>query len=87
MQKDKRLKDIMRSGNCLVKKFQKQEGRGRLLDYEMLISQVELRLISRVLNMSKLSTDQLVWCQTKLNNINFVNRKIYVEPSFLLFPC
>ncbi|KAM7487431.1 hypothetical protein LguiB_024915 [Lonicera macranthoides] len=85
--KEKRLKDIMRSGNCLVKKFQKQEGRGRLLHYEMLVSQVELRLISMVLNMSKLSTDQLVWCQTKLNNINFVNRKIYVEPSFLLFPC
>uniref|UniRef100_A0A5B6Z1A4 Ribosomal protein L34Ae n=2 Tax=Davidia involucrata TaxID=16924 RepID=A0A5B6Z1A4_DAVIN len=82
--KERRIKDILRSGNCIVKKFQKhQEGR---LDHSMLLARVELRLVSRVLNMSRLTTDQLVWCQKKLNKINFVGRKIHVEPSFLLFP-
>uniref|UniRef100_A0A5B6Z0Q5 Ribosomal protein L34Ae n=1 Tax=Davidia involucrata TaxID=16924 RepID=A0A5B6Z0Q5_DAVIN len=82
--KEKRLKDILRSGNCIVKKFQKhQEGR---LDHAMFLAQVELRLVSRVLNMSRLTTDQLVWCQKKLNKINFISRKIHVEPTFLLFP-
>ncbi|KAA8529427.1 hypothetical protein F0562_033774 [Nyssa sinensis] len=82
--KEKRLKDILRSGNCIVKKFQKhQEDR---LDQATLFARVELRLVSRVLNMSRLTTDQLVWCQMKLNKINIVSRKIHVEPSFLLFP-
>ncbi|CAK9136354.1 unnamed protein product [Ilex paraguariensis] len=84
-EKEKRLKEILRSGNCIVKKFQKHQG-GRLGDARF-ISQVELRLISRVLSLSRLTRDQLVWCQKKLDNINFVNRKIHVEPLFLLFPC
>ncbi|KAA8532978.1 hypothetical protein F0562_032905 [Nyssa sinensis] len=82
--KERRLKDLIRSGNCIVKKFQKhQEGR---LDHAMFFAQVELRLVSRVLNMSRLTSDQLVWCHKKLNKINFVSRKIHIEPSFLLFP-
>lgn len=82
--KEKRLKEMLRSGNCIVKKFQKHQG-GRV-KHDIFISQVELRLVSRVLNLSRLTTDQLVWCQSKLNRINFVNRRIFVEPSFLLFP-
>ncbi|XP_058193434.1 uncharacterized protein LOC131310449 isoform X1 [Rhododendron vialii] len=82
--KEKRLKDLLRSGNCLVKKFQKhQESR---LSGALLFAQVELKLVSRVLNMSRLTTDQLVWCQKKLNKVSIVNRKIQLEPSFLLFP-
>ncbi|KAE9454510.1 hypothetical protein C3L33_13586, partial [Rhododendron williamsianum] len=77
-------KDLLRSGNCLVKKFQKhQESR---LSGALLFAQVELKLVSRVLNMSRLTTDQLVWCQKKLNKVSIVNRKIQLEPSFLLFP-
>lgn len=82
--KEKRLKDLLRSGNCLVKKFQKhQESR---LSGALLFAQVELKLVSRVMNMSRLTTDQLVWCQKKLNKVSIVNRKIQLEPSFLLFP-
>ncbi|BFG16676.1 hypothetical protein CerSpe_029500 [Prunus speciosa] len=83
--KEKKLKDILRSGNCVVKKFQKQQE--ERLEHTLLIAQVELRLISRVLNMSKLKTEQLVWCHEKLDKITFVHRKVHREPSFLLFPC
>ncbi|KAL6294732.1 hypothetical protein ACE6H2_002874 [Prunus campanulata] len=83
--KEKKLKDILRSGNCVVKKFQKQQE--ERLEHTLLIAQVELRLISRVLNMSKLKTEQLVWCHEKLDKIAFVHRKVHMEPSFLLFPC
>lgn len=83
--KEKRLKEILRSGNCIVKKIQKSQG-GRV-KHDLLICQVELSLVSRVLHMSRCTTDQLIWCQSKLNKINFVNRKFSVEPSFLLFPC
>lgn len=83
--KEKRLKDILRTGNCLVKKFQKHQRAS--LDLPLFLSQVELRLVSRVLSLPRLTHDQLIWCQTKLNNINFFDRKIHIEPLFLLFPC
>ncbi|GJW59286.1 putative ribosomal protein L34Ae, partial [Tanacetum coccineum] len=84
--KEKRLKDMLRTGNCIVKKFQKQQE--TVLDQHMFVSQVELRLVSRVLSLPRLTRDQLLWCQSKLNNIKFIDRKIQVEDSlFLLFPC
>ncbi|XP_076931999.1 uncharacterized protein LOC143597367 [Bidens hawaiensis] len=84
--KERKLKDLLRTGNCIVKKFQKQQE--TILDQHMFVSQVELRLVSRVLNLPRLSRDQLIWCQSKLNNIKFVDRKVRVEDSlFLLFPC
>ncbi|KAI3733636.1 hypothetical protein L6452_13084 [Arctium lappa] len=84
--KEKRLKDRLRTGNCIVKKFQKHQE--TILDQHMFVSQVELKLVSRVLSLPRLSRDQLVWCRSKLNNIKFIDRKIQVEDSlFLLFPC
>ncbi|CAO2829589.1 unnamed protein product [Amaranthus hypochondriacus] len=84
--KEKKLRDLVRSGNCLVRKFQKHQDQ-KLISHEMLVAQVELGLVSRVLRMKKLSTDQLLWCHKKLNKIDIVNRKIYLDYSFLLFPC
>ncbi|XP_062111613.1 uncharacterized protein LOC133823053 isoform X2 [Humulus lupulus] len=74
--KDRKVKDVQRSGNCVVKKFQKhQEQKGRL-EQVLFHAQVELRLIARVLNMSRLTRDQLIWCQRKLNQISFFQRKV-----------
>ena len=84
--KEKRLRELLRSGNCILKKFQKhyhEDGADQVLYF---FSQVDMRLVWRVLNMSRITTDQLAWCRSKLNKINFVNRRIHVEPSFLLFP-
>ncbi|XP_076952359.1 uncharacterized protein LOC143626067 [Bidens hawaiensis] len=84
--KERKLKDLLRTGNCIVKKFQKQQE--TILDQHMFVSQVELRLVSRVLSLPRLSRDQLFWCQSKLNNVKFIDRKARVEDSlFLLFPC
>ncbi|RVW25396.1 hypothetical protein CK203_113029 [Vitis vinifera] len=82
--KEKKLKELLRSKNCIVKRLQKH--REDRLDRSLFFAKVELRLISRALNMSRLTTDQLAWCQKKLSQINIVNRKIHVEPSFMLFP-
>ncbi|KAI3963377.1 hypothetical protein MKW98_022799 [Papaver atlanticum] len=83
--KDKKLKEIMRIGNCIVRKFQKQNEEHS--SQAVFHSQVDLKLVSRVLHMSKISNDQLVWCRKKLNNITLVDRKIHLESSFLPFPC
>ncbi|CAL0315181.1 unnamed protein product [Lupinus luteus] len=84
--KERKLKDIVRSGNCIVRKFQKHHE--DQLDHEQMIAQVGLKLISRVLNMSELRKEQVIWSHEKLHTIKFLTRKIVqVEPSILLFPC
>ncbi|CAI8606813.1 unnamed protein product [Vicia faba] len=85
--KERKLKDILRSGNCIVRKFQKYNKDQIQLDHDLLRAQVELKLISRVIKMKKLTKDHLLWCSENLNQIKFVDRKILVEASFLLFPC
>lgn len=85
MQKEKKLKDILRIRNCLVKKFKKpKEDRS---NQDLFFTQVDLKLVARVLRMSRITTEQLVWCHTKLSNIVFIEGKVHREPSFLLFPC
>ncbi|KFK41384.1 hypothetical protein AALP_AA2G123400 [Arabis alpina] len=87
--KEKKLKEILRSQSCIVNKLKKNESKSSigLVKDELLIAQIELRLVSRVMNMSKLTTEKLVWCQEKLNRISFNGRRIHMEPSFSLLPC
>ncbi|XP_041004517.1 uncharacterized protein LOC121249781 [Juglans microcarpa x Juglans regia] len=85
--KEKKLRDILKSGNCMLKKFQKHQDEYNI-DHHYFFCQVDMKLVSRVLNMHRITTDQLVWCRGKLSQIRFVNRKMHVEsPSILLFPC
>lgn len=81
------LKDQIRSGNCILKKLKKCREDDAEDQVLIFFSQVDMKLVSRVLNMQRLTADQLAWCRNKLNTISFVNRKIHVEPSFCLFPC
>ncbi|KAG6522563.1 hypothetical protein ZIOFF_019703 [Zingiber officinale] len=84
--KEKKLKDILRTGNCLVKKFKKpKEDRS---NEDVFFSQVDLKLVGRVLRMPRITTEQLLWCHKKLSKIKFVERKVFREPcNFLEFPC
>ncbi|XP_018438886.2 uncharacterized protein LOC108811341 isoform X2 [Raphanus sativus] len=47
---------------------------------------IELKLVSRVLQMSLVSSSHLKWCQHKLNNIDFNGGKISRNSSPVLFP-
>nr|GMC90256.1 uncharacterized protein LOC109153702 isoform X1 [Ipomoea batatas]GMC91589.1 uncharacterized protein LOC109153702 isoform X1 [Ipomoea batatas] len=86
LQKENALKNILRSEQCILRMLRRC--RGEDSDHVLyFFSQVDMKLVCRVLNMSRLTTDQLVWCHEKLSRISFVQRKIRVEPSFLLFPC
>ncbi|KFK37579.1 hypothetical protein AALP_AA3G001600 [Arabis alpina] len=47
---------------------------------------IDLKLVSRVLHMSLVSSSHLKWCQHKLNNIDYNGGKIFRSPSSVLFP-
>lgn len=85
VQKERKLKDVLRSENCILRKFRRssEDDSDQVLYF---FSQVDMKLVARVLNMSKITRDQLIWCHNKLSRISFVNRKIHVQPAFLLFP-
>ncbi|XP_019442650.1 PREDICTED: uncharacterized protein LOC109347335 [Lupinus angustifolius] len=85
-QKEKTLSEFLKNRSCILNKFQKHE-KDETNNFLYFFSQVDMKLVWRVLNMSRITNDQLTWCHNKLNNINFVNRRIIIEPSFLLFPC
>ncbi|XP_051117232.1 uncharacterized protein LOC127241972 isoform X2 [Andrographis paniculata] len=90
--KERKLKDIVRSEKCILRRLQysdiREDGGGRDSNQvlNLFFAEVEMKLVCRVLNMSKISRDQLIWCRNKLRAITFVSRKIYIEPGFLLFP-
>ncbi|KAK8947630.1 hypothetical protein KSP40_PGU016410 [Platanthera guangdongensis] len=85
LKKEKKLKDLQRAGNCIVKRFKKpQEDRS---NQDLFFTQIDLKLVSRALKMSRISSEQLRWCHKKLSKINFSPGKVHRDPSFLLFPC
>ncbi|XP_071693855.1 uncharacterized protein [Rutidosis leptorrhynchoides] len=85
--KQRKLKEQLRSGNCILKKLRSCREDDEIEDQVLyFFCQVDMKLVSRVLQMSKLTSEQLVWCHNKLSQVSFVNKKIRVEPSFLLFP-
>uniref|UniRef100_A0A1J3JWM2 Ribosomal protein L34Ae n=1 Tax=Noccaea caerulescens TaxID=107243 RepID=A0A1J3JWM2_NOCCA len=86
--KEKRLKHVLKSERCIIRRFHKQKEEDSTEDQVLhFFSQVDMKLVTRVLNMSKLTKDHLVWCHNKLNKISFVNRRLLLDPSFCLFPC
>ncbi|XP_047963835.1 uncharacterized protein LOC125208297 [Salvia hispanica] len=85
--KERKLKEVLRSENCILRKIRRYREEDDSDQVLYFFSQVDMKLVSRVLNMSKVTREQLIWCNNKLGSISFVNRKLHVEPDFLLFPC
>ncbi|KAL6142946.1 hypothetical protein ACLB2K_061221 [Fragaria x ananassa] len=91
--KERMLKELQMSQNRIIKRFRKHEEEGEEAEesadhgHLSFFSQVDIRLVSRVLNMSTITQDQLVWCQSKLSKVHFVRRKVHEDPSYLWFPC
>ncbi|XP_021905383.1 uncharacterized protein LOC110820261 [Carica papaya] len=53
---------------------------------EMLFTMIDMKLVSRVLQMSAVSSSQLKWCQEKLDSIHFNKGKLFRTGSCRLFP-
>nr|GLL39209.1 uncharacterized protein LOC109151335 isoform X1 [Ipomoea trifida] len=87
--KERKLKDILRSENSMLRGFSRCKEKDTYHHHHHVLyffSQVDMKLVSRVLNMSAITRDQLQWCHNKLSTISFQQTKIHVQPSFLLFP-
>ncbi|KAL5582277.1 hypothetical protein UlMin_014719 [Ulmus minor] len=86
LQKNKLLmKDLQGKKRCCIRRIvlnclEESERK------EMMFTMIDMKLVSRVLQMSMLSSSQLKWCQEKLDKIEFKHGKVIRESTYNLFP-
>ncbi|GMI94021.1 hypothetical protein HRI_003071400 [Hibiscus trionum] len=78
------LKDLQGKQKCWFNKVVKPMEESQ--KEAMLFTIIEMKLISRVLQMSIVSSSQLKWCQQKLNNIQFQRGRLFRTATGPLFP-
>ncbi|XP_016454057.1 uncharacterized protein LOC107778331 isoform X1 [Nicotiana tabacum] len=81
------LKDVKGKRRCWLRRAIKPQQLGEYCTkIEYMFTLIDMKLVSRVLHMSIISTSHLKWCQHKLNNIEFKDGQILRTPTSLLFP-
>lgn len=56
-------------------------------EMDLVLAIVEVKLLTRVMRIEKLTKDQLIWCEDKMKKLNLSDGKLMRDPSPLLFPC
>ncbi|KAK9281426.1 hypothetical protein L1049_004328 [Liquidambar formosana] len=56
-------------------------------DVELLFGLIDIKVLSRVLRMVRISKEQLLWCEDKMKQLDLSNGKLQRDPSPILFPC
>ena len=53
---------------------------------EILMALLDIKLVSRVLRMSRIITDHLQWCQKRFGKLNIRKGKVHRPHGTILFP-
>lgn len=83
MQKIVKLKELKRKKKGWKKYSwpQKQE------DIQLLLGLIDIKILSRVLRMTKITKEQLFWCEEKMKKLNVSHSRLERDPCPILFPC
>ncbi|KAI7758261.1 hypothetical protein M8C21_003607 [Ambrosia artemisiifolia] len=76
-----KLKDLQRSHKCFRKRRLKLDN-----EMELLMAQIDLKVVSRVLRTTDLTDEQLHWCEDKMTRVKISNGKLQRDSSPLFFP-
>ncbi|CAK8534147.1 unnamed protein product [Lathyrus sativus] len=79
--KKMKVKDLKRSHKCLRKRKLKEEE-----EMEILMSLIDLKVVSRVLRMSEMNENQLHWCEEKISKVKVIDGKLQRDSTPLFFP-
>ncbi|KAA3478684.1 Ribosomal protein L34Ae [Gossypium australe] len=55
-------------------------------DVPLLFGLIDIKIISRVLRMGRISKEELFWCEEKMKKLHFCDGKLERDPSPILFP-
>lgn len=83
LQKRIKLKDLCKKSKGWKKKCWPQSYE----NVQLLFSLVDIKILSRVIGMVRISKEQLLWCEEKMKKINLPNGKLQRDPRPILFPC
>ncbi|KAK1439826.1 hypothetical protein QVD17_05648 [Tagetes erecta] len=76
-----KLKDLQRSRKCFRKRRAKQGN-----EMELLMAEIDLKVVSRVLRTSDINDEQLHWCEEKMTRLRISDGKLQRDSSPLFFP-
>ncbi|CAN0840195.1 hypothetical protein LINGRAHAP2_LOCUS2754 [Linum grandiflorum] len=71
----------------MSKGWKKKSWPERYEDVQLLFGLVDIKIVSRVLRMVRISKEQLIWCEDKMKKLNLAENKLQRDPSPILFPC
>ncbi|XP_047070327.1 uncharacterized protein LOC124678491 [Lolium rigidum] len=60
---------------------------GTMEEVQLLFALTDIKVVSRVLRMGKLSKEQLLWCEEKMSKLDLSDNKLRRDGSPILFPC
>ncbi|KAL6644528.1 hypothetical protein ACP70R_016136 [Stipagrostis hirtigluma subsp. patula] len=56
-------------------------------EVQLLFALIDIKVVSRVLRMAKLSKEQLLWCEEKMSKLDLSENRLRRDGSPILFPC
>ncbi|KAG2580031.1 uncharacterized protein LOC120679496 [Panicum virgatum] len=56
-------------------------------EVQLLFALIDIKVVSRVLRMGKLSKEQLLWCEEKMSKVDLSENRLRRDGSPILFPC
>ncbi|CAN8258683.1 unnamed protein product [Cochlearia groenlandica] len=78
-----KAKELSKKTKGLRKKSWPQTWEG----VQLLFAAIDIKLATRVLRMSKIGKEQLLWCEEKMKKLDFSLGRLQRHPSPTLFPC
>ncbi|KAK1577210.1 hypothetical protein Q3G72_019813 [Acer saccharum] len=83
VKKGKKLKELRKRRKGWKKKSWPQTWE----DIELLFGLIDIKVMSRVLRMVRITKEQLFWCEEKMKKLDLTDGKLQRDPSPILFPC
>ncbi|KAL9304597.1 hypothetical protein ACSQ67_021860 [Phaseolus vulgaris] len=56
-------------------------------DIQLLLGLVDVKMVSRVLRMTRMTREQLFWCEEKMKKLDLSSGRLERDPCPILFPC
>lgn len=56
-------------------------------DIQLLLGLIDAKILSRVLRMTRMTREQLFWCEEKMKKLDLSNNRLERDPCPILFPC
>jgi hypothetical protein len=83
LQKETRVKELFKK----KKGSKNQTWPASMEEVRLLFALIDIKVVSRVLRMARLSKEQLLWCEEKMSKLDLSENRLRRDGFPILFPC